>query len=101
MPALDTKFKTVADKVADLSCKNVGTVGHGEIGRDRIGASAGRADLIDHGFGFVGIASVMDDDAGAGGSECQGCGATHSAGRAGNKCGFIGEGIHRCVSYPR
>ena len=79
----------------------MGAVGHGEIGRDCIGASAGRADLIDHGLRLVGVATVMDDDTRAGGGECQGSGAAHAAGRAGHESGLIGEGIHRCVSYPR
>jgi hypothetical protein len=49
-----------------LRGEHVGAIRRGEIGGDRIGASACGADLVDHGFGFVGIAAVVDDDARAG-----------------------------------
>jgi hypothetical protein len=47
----------------------VGAVRCREVGADRVGAAARRADLIDHGFGFIGVAAVMHDDAGAGGGQ--------------------------------
>ena len=45
----------------------MGAVGRGEIGRDCIRASASRPNLIDHSLGFVRVAAIVDDDAGAGG----------------------------------
>lgn len=84
----------IANQVANLRGEDVGAVGCGEIGCDGIRTSASRANLIDYGSGFVGIAAVVDDDAGAGGGECQGGGAAHSAGRAGDESGLIGEACH-------
>jgi len=62
-------------------------VRRGEI--DRVGTAAGGADLIDHRLRFIGIATTMHDDAGAGGG--QRGGAAHSARSAGDECGLIGE----------
>ena len=82
------------DQVAHLRGEDMGAVGRGEIGGDRVGAAAGGADLIDHRFGFVGIAAVMDDDAGAGGGERQRGGAAHAARGAGHEGGLVGEVGH-------
>ena len=73
----------------------MGAVGCREIGGDGIGAPAGGADLIDHGFRLVGVAAVMDDDPRAGGGERQSGGAAYAARGAGDESGFVGEVGHR------
>jgi hypothetical protein len=47
----------------------VGAIRHGEIGGNRIGPSASRTDLINHCFGFVGVATIVDDNTRASGGE--------------------------------
>jgi hypothetical protein len=90
-----------SNQVANLAGKRVSTVRPGEIGRNRIGLAACRADLVDHGLRLVGVAAVVDDDAGAGGGECQGGGAAHAAGRAGDESDFVGEVGHDGVLLCR
>ena len=77
----------------------MGAVGRGEISRNRVGAAAGRADLVDHGLRLIGVATVVNDDTRAGSGECQCGGAAHSAGCAGDESGLIGEVDHDGVLH--
>ena len=95
----DEDVETVADQVADLSGKDVGAVRRREIGRDRIGAAAGRPNLVDHGLRLIGVATVVNDDTRARGRKCQCGGAAHSAGRAGDESGLICEVSHDCILH--
>jgi hypothetical protein len=52
------------------------------------------ANLINDGFGFVGVAAVVDDDAGAGGAERKRGGSAHAAGGAGDQSGLVGKHCH-------
>jgi hypothetical protein len=94
----DDNVESVADQIVDLRSARMGPIGSGKIGADRI--VAGRADLIDHRFGFVGLAAVMHDDASAGGGERQGDPA-HSARGAGDESGLVGEVAHDGISLSK
>jgi hypothetical protein len=60
----------------------------------KIGASASRADSINHCFGFVGVATKVYDNARASGCERQRSGPPHSAESAGYKCSLVSEAGH-------
>jgi hypothetical protein len=56
----DEDVEPISNQVADLRGKRVGAIRRGEIGGNRIGASASRTDLINHSFGFVGVPAGQD-----------------------------------------
>jgi len=86
--------ESIPDQVANQHGERVRPVGSGEIRRDGVGMPAGRADLIDHGFGFIRVAAVVDDDASARGGKRQGGCAAHAARGASDEGGFVGERAH-------
>jgi hypothetical protein len=88
----------VADQAAHLRGKPVGAVRGGEVGGDSIGAPAGRANLADDRLGFIGVATVVDDDARAGGGKRERGRTAHSARPAGDESGLVGEAGHGGIS---
>jgi hypothetical protein len=56
-----------------------------------------RTDLINHCFGFVGVATKVHDNSRSSGGERERSGPPHSAGGAGNKGDLVSEPGHDCI----
>ena len=74
--------------------KHMGAVRRGKIRGDRVGLSALGPNLIDDGLGFIGVAAVVDDNAGADSAQRERGGAAHAAGSAGDESNLVGEHRH-------
>jgi len=96
IPAFDTTMSSRSP--IRLRGKPVGAVRGGEVGGDSIGVPAGRANLADDRLGFIGVATVVDDDARAGGGKRERGRTAHSARPAGDESGLVGEAGHGGIS---
>jgi hypothetical protein len=59
-----------------------------KIRRYRLSASAGVANLGDHGFGLGLATAIVNQNLCTSLGECQGAGAAYATGGSSNKCGF-------------
>jgi hypothetical protein len=62
-PAFETRMSSRSPtKLRNMRRQSMRTIGHRQIGGNRIGPALSFANLIDHGICFTSIASVMHDD---------------------------------------
>jgi hypothetical protein len=93
----DENIEPGADPFANRRGELMRSIEGGEIGAERVGLAASVANGGGDGFGFVPAAAIMNDDARAGGSECERRGAADAARGAGDKGGLVRKVAHGFV----